>query len=308
VKRIQLLLADEENAYQQQLVEAARSAAGERGMDLLEPRFAQGSLMRQIGQCYETLRANPRPDGLLLLLVAANQMGSAIEALAKEAVDCVFLNRIPEELESLRQSFPGTLLASVAPNQTEIGRIQGRQCLQLLPEGGSVALVLGARATPSTKSREAGFREVVGDAVEIHEIEGNWQEDRAQQALSDWLRFNLGRGRTVDLIVCQNDSMARGARRALQLYESRSSKPSPGGGGLAATPILGCDGLPDEGAEMVRAGELAATVVMPPTSPRAVEILDAYWQRGSVVDEETLLPASLPPVEKLEPLARRGEV
>jgi hypothetical protein len=47
---------------------------------------------------------------------------------------------------------------------------------------------------------------------------------------------------------------------------------------------------------------------MPPTSPRAVEILDAYWQRGSVVDEETLLPASLPPVEKLEPLARRGEV
>jgi ABC-type sugar transport system substrate-binding protein len=299
MKRIQMLLADEENAYQRLLVEKARSAVGEHRMDLLEPLFAQESVMKQIGQCYHSLRADPGPDGVLLLLVAADDMESSVEALLKGGVDCVLLNRIPAYLESLSQRFPETLLASVAPEQTETGRIQGRQCLRLLPEGGSVVLILGARATPSTVSRQEGFREVVGDRVEIHVIEGRWQAERAEKALNDWLRFGAGRTQQVDLIVSQNDLMARGARSALHSHESKG-----GAAGLAAVPILGCDGLPDEGMEMVRTGELAATVVLPPTSPRAIEILAAHWSRSEVVKEQTLLPSSLPPVDQLEPRQR----
>lgn len=301
MKRLQLLLADERNVYQQLLVEAARSAARERGLECLEPLFAAGSTMRQMGQCFDVLRANPRPDGVLLLLVAIEEMESAVTALAKGGLDCVVLNRIPAYLDRLSQQFPERLLAAVAPDQTEIGRIQGRQSLRLLPEGGTVLLILGARNTPSAVSREEGLREVVGNRLEICAIEGKWQAERAEEALGDWLRFGAKRAREVDLIVSQNDSMAVGARRALQRHESEA-----GVSGLAAIPIVGCDGLAGEGMDMVVKGELAATVVMPASSPRAVEILDAFWQRGDVLHPEPLVPTSLPAVERLEPLHRRA--
>jgi ABC-type sugar transport system substrate-binding protein len=300
MKKVQLLLADAENAYQQLLVDEARGAATAHGIDLLEPRFAEGSVMKQLGQCFDITRADPRPDGVLLLLVAADDAENAVTALAKGGVDCVVLNRIPAFLRGLKRQYPERLLASVAPDQTEIGRIQGRQSLQLLPEGGSVLLILGAHGSPSAVSRESGFREVVGDRLDVRTIDGQWQAKRAEEALVDWLRFGLGRNREVDLIVSQNDSMAQGARRALHHHQAKG-----GTTGVADTPILGCDGLPREGVEMVRKGELTATVVMPPTSARAIEVLDAFWRRGEVLDRETLLPVSLPPVEQLEPLRRR---
>jgi ABC-type sugar transport system substrate-binding protein len=301
VKRIQLLLADAGNAYQQLLVATARSAAEVQGLDLLEPLYADGSMMRQMGQCYDVLKAQPRADGLLLLPVSVDAMQSVVSAIAKGGVDCVILNRVPAFLERLNQQFPGRLLASVAPDQTEIGRIQGRQSLRLLPDGGVALLVIGAHNNPSTVSREEGFREVVGSRLDVRVVEGKWQADRAEEALRDWLRFGSERAREVDLVVCQNDSMASGARRALQRHESEA-----GVGGLAAVPILGCDGVPDEGQEMVRSGELTATVVMPASSPRAIEMLHAFWQRGEVRGQEILKPTSFPPVERLAPTRRRG--
>jgi ABC-type sugar transport system substrate-binding protein len=301
MKRIQLLLADAGNPYQQLLVETARSAAREHGLNLLEPLFAEGSMMKQMGQCYDVLRADPRPDGVLLLPVAVDDMENAVSAVAKGGLDCVILNRLPKYLERLRQQFPARALASVAPDQTEIGRIQGRQCLRLLPEGGTALLILGAHNTPSAVSRETGFREVVGNRLDVRVIEGKWQAERAEEAVRDWLRFGSGRARELDLIVSQNDSMAAGVRRALQRHESEA-----GAKGLAALPIVGCDGVPDEGQKMVRSGELTATVVMPASSPRAVEMLGAFWQRGTVPDHETLAPTSFPPVEQLAPLRRRS--
>lgn len=294
MKRIQLLLADDVNAYQRLLLEQARSAAEARGMQLLEPRSANGSIMQQIGHCYESLRTEPRPDGLLLLLVAPDEMESSVSAVAAAGVACVLLNRIPGYLPRLRALHPNTLLASVTPDQTEIGRIQGRQARRMLPQGGSLLLVRGAAGTPSTSEREAGLREVVGDAFEIQTIDGLWQEARAQRALEAWLRFGGARSRSLALVVSQNDSMARGARQALRDHAAKVGAPE-----LANVPMLGCDGLPGEGVEMVRSAELAATVVMPPTSARAVEILDAYWRRGTAAAAETLLPDSLPPVQEL---------
>jgi ABC-type sugar transport system substrate-binding protein len=301
MRRIQPLLADGNNAYQRLLVAQAREAAAEHGMELLEPRFAGGSMMRQMGHCYDVLRGDPRPDGVLLLLVAVDEMESGVSALAKGGVDCVVLNRIPPYLERLEKQYPERLLASVSPDQTEIGRIQGRQCLRLLPTGGTVLLVLGAHNMSSAVSREQGLREVIGNRLAIQVVEGKWQAERAEEALRDWLRFGAKRAQQLDLVVSQNDAMALGARRALERHESEA-----GAGGLGALPILGCDGLAEEGMEMVRRKELTATVVVPATSPRAVEILDAFWRRGEVRDQETLAPSSFPPVEQLEAVRRRS--
>lgn len=160
-------------------------------------------------------------------------------------------------------------------------------------------MIRGARSSPSTSNRESGFREVVGDSVSIDVISGGWQAARAEKALHDWFFFRAGRASTLDLVVCHNDAMAQGARRAL-----RRRSADEGVAELAAVPILGCDGRPEEGVEMVRQGELTATVVMPSTSSRAVEILSAYWSERQMAGGETLLPSSLPPVDDLQPRTR----
>ena len=60
-------------------------------------------------------------------------------------------------------------------------------------------------------------------------------------------------------------------------------------------PLVGCDGLEEEGQAVVARGELAATVVMPATTPPALEILERYWSAGdrpgTVVLEATAYPA-----------------
>lgn len=295
MKSVALLLADEHNAYQRLLVREAEAAAARSNIELLPPRFAGGLPERQIEHLFECLHSDPRPNGIITLLVSVRGIQRSIEKVAKARLDWVFLNRVPDFLDQLRMVYPNTLFASVASDQVEIGRIQGRQCLQLLPAGGFVVHVLGARTTPSAIQRQRGFREVVAERVEVHELEGYWVEERAAEALDGWLRLGGDRHRAPDLVVCQNDPMARGARTVLQRMAT-----SLGRSELAATPIIGCDGLPDEGQLMVKAKELLATVVMPPTTPRAIRILSAYWERGARVKSETLSSSSFPPLEQLK--------
>ena len=70
---------------------------------------------------------------------------------------------------------------------------------------------------------------------------------------------------------------------------------------IAKTPIIGCDGLPDEGQDMVRTKKIHATVVMPPSSPQALEILSKYWHEGVRTLSAILPPTSFPPVDALNP-------
>jgi hypothetical protein len=69
--------------------------------------------------------------------------------------------------------------------------------------------------------------------------------------------------------------MASGARSALLRQAASSGRLE-----LTRTPLIGCDGLEEEGQLMVARGELAATVVLPPTTPPALEMLRRYWDAG----------------------------
>jgi ABC-type sugar transport system substrate-binding protein len=94
------------------------------------------------------------------------------------------------------------------------------------------------------------------------------------------------------VVVSQNDAMAVGVRRAI-----RAHRPDWG-----EVPLAGCDGLPDGGQRLVRAGELAATIVTPTTAGPAVALV-ARALAGQPVAAEVRLAAQSFPVE--EELARR---
>jgi hypothetical protein len=64
--------------------------------------------------------------------------------------------------------------------------------------------------------------------------------------------------------------------------------------------MIGCDGLEDEGQAMVARGDLTATVVLPPTTPAALETLEAWWEKGERPETIFVDVASFPPMETLK--------
>ena len=97
------------------------------------------------------------------------------------------------------------------------------------------------------------------------------------------------------MISAQDDSMALGARRAIE----EAADPSVRAKWMAA-PFTGCDGLPKTGQEDVRKGILAATVVVPPNMTLAIEMLiDALKNGKKPVELALTVPSSFPPLEKL---------
>jgi hypothetical protein len=69
--------------------------------------------------------------------------------------------------------------------------------------------------------------------------------------------------------------MAMGALAALREVGAEA-----GGAAYGSARVLGIDGVPDVGRRMVDAGELAATVILPIATERAIELVQTFWSDG----------------------------
>jgi ABC-type sugar transport system substrate-binding protein len=292
--RVALLLDDPENRYQQLLVREARSAATKTGTTLLDPEFARGSSWTQVESVNRLLRET-RPHGVLVMLAGEHWTRGPFERLVKAAVPVVLLNRIPGWVDELRRAHPAALVGAVTPRQEGVGEIQGRQALRLAPPGSFVLLITGDAKSPAATARRGRFVETVGGRLTVHELDGRWSAAGAEKALTEWFRMGADRDRAVALVVCQNDAMAAGARAAL------ARQAGAGSPALARTPLARCDGMAEEGQAMVARGELAATVVMPPTTPAALDILARFWSTGEPAGTVLLEAAPHPALEALGP-------
>jgi ABC-type sugar transport system substrate-binding protein len=292
-RRVALLFDDPDNQYQQVLLRETRAAATRRGIELLEPEFARGSSWTQVESLNRILRGT-RPDGALLMIAGAQWTRAPFERLVKAGVPVVLLNRVPAWLEDLRLDHPTSLVAAVAPRQEGVGDIQALQALRLAAPGSFVLLVTGEATSPASLARRDGFLRGVGQRLVVHQIDGRWSAAGAEKALAEWFRIGAHRDRAVHLVVCHNDAMAAGVRSALAAQAAATGQPA-----LARTPVTGCDGTDQEGKAMVARGELAATVVMPSTTPAALEVLGRYWDTGAPTGTVLLDAASHPPVDAL---------
>jgi ABC-type sugar transport system substrate-binding protein len=153
--------------------------------------------------------------------------------------------------------------------------------------------VQGSKANLSAAERFQGFREVVDPRREIvGVIDGNWTAEDARGAVERWLHVMLRSVPRLDVIVCQNDAMAIGARAALRAAAEAEAAPA----GLAAIPVIGCDGLPEVGRKLVDAGELAATVWIHDVGRQAVRTVDDRQRGVPVPAEQVLTPFPYPPL------------
>jgi ABC-type sugar transport system substrate-binding protein len=294
VAKVVVGLLNDEQDFQKMQAADARSAAARAGLEV-EVVFAESNAVLQIQQLFRFVHAaeGERPAAIVVETVT----GEGLERVARNAVRAgigwLLLNGSVRYVEALRAERPDLPVANVAVDNVEVGRIQARQARALAAGVGPVLCVTGPADTAAASERLTGLREALGAGHDVKVLNGDWTESSGEKAVAAWLRLKTSEGLKPCVVVSQNDAMAVGARRAI-----RQQRPE-----WADVPYTGCDGLPDGGQRLVRAGELAATVVTPTSAGQAVTLVGHRLAGQPVPAEVRLAPRSFPAEDEL---ARRG--
>ena len=294
--KVVLALITQDNDYQREQAAVAEATAQRLGMQL-RILYANSDAIAQTQQILQAIHAAPgdRPDAVIVEPVGTG-MPQVASAAAHVGVGWIVVNREADYLVPIR-STTQVPIGSIASDNLEIGRIQGRQVAALLPGGGSVLYVEGPSAE-TAKQRRTGLEESMPANIQLNAVRGKWTQESGFQAVNSRLQLQGTRPPNVGLICCQNDAMAMGARRAIE------GLPPAQRDLWLQIPLTGVDGVPTTGQVWVRNGQLAATVITPALTGVALELLAKGFSTGSQIPERTLIkPTSFPPVEELRPKA-----
>ena len=257
--------------------------------------------LRQIDECLAAPE-NTRPAALLVQPVQELALASSGHAAARLNIGWVLLNRWSDYLTDLRREFPTLPIFSVSPDQHGVGRIQGQQFKSLMPYGGEVLYICGPRGASSVTRRLEGVQEALqGSPLRLSAVNSDWTTEGGERALKDWLKAFLKRDLPSFMVGAQNDAMAVGARRAFAV--AMQGRPGPRHG----VRFTGCDGSPSFGRRLVNEGVLAATVVIPPTTGRAVSELASMLGGGArPLPDIALAVSSVPDLPDLHADAQKA--
>ena len=145
--------------------------------------------------------------------------------------------------------------------------------------------VQGPAKAAATALRLDGLKAALGTGFELRSVNGDWTEAGGEKAVTSWLRLKTAEAFKPDVVVCQNDSMATGARKALRDHR----------GEWSGLPLLGCDGLPEGGQKQVAQGSLAGTVVTPSNTGPALELVARWLQTKQAASARAAARAALAP-------------
>jgi ABC-type sugar transport system substrate-binding protein len=295
--RVVVALLDAAQEFQQLQAQDARDAAKRLALDV-DVSFAEGHAVVQIQQLFKHIHAPEAERPVAIVLEPAT--GEGLERVARNAVKAgigwILVNADVAYLDELRAAYPALPIAIVGTDQVEAGRIQGRQARALCPAGGRVLCVQGPSDASASARRLEGLKQTLGTGFELRGVVGDWTAAGGEKAVAAWLRLKTAEAFRPDVVVCQNDSMAKGARKALG-----DNRPDWG-----SLPLLGCDGLPEGGQRQVAEGVLAGTVVTPPNTGPALELLARWLQAKQTLPRELLLPPrSHPPEDRIRPRVGR---
>lgn len=292
-QRVLVSCLDENQEYQRMQAEEARRAGARVGLEV-DVLYCQGDPVVQMTQIGEAVQADAsRPAAVVLHPVAVAGLEALARSTVRAGVGWVSLDPA-FYLEAIQKEFPDKLVALVASDSREVGRLQARLVRALLPGGGSIVSVEGPSLSPAVMNRRDGLKEgLLGSRVTIAKsLTGDWTEASAERAMSFWLRVGARAARPA-LVAAQNDLMAAGARKAVLTLK-------PEWKDLLFT---GCDGLPEGGVRLVREKVLAGTVVQALTAGTAVELAARSLRGEKVPATSYLAPRIHPSIEELE---RRG--
>ena len=284
-------LTTRENDYQaEQAVVAAEIAA--RLSIKIQIIYADNDVVNQTQQLIKLIQdPTQRPSAILV-----EPVGTGMPQVAKAAVGAGIgwgiINSDPEYIAELRQGDAAPVF-SVSTDQSEVGRIQGKQ-LGLLVGEGNVLYIEGPFNSTATQLRTKGMLSTKPAAVELKILKGDWTERSANHAVKSWLSLGSSRQLEIRAVICQNDAMAIGARKAFVDLTDKDRER------WLSIPFTGCDGVTKTGQDWVRRGLLKATIITAPAAGIALEILARAFTSGAMPADRTLIPpCSFPAIEEL---------
>jgi ABC-type sugar transport system substrate-binding protein len=274
-----------DNDYQVEQAKSAEEVARRLGVEI-EIIFADGDAIKQSQQLLKIIQADSaeRPDAIVMEPAGGTALPVVARAAASAKIGWAVLNRETDYVPELRREF-ATPIFTVSADHVAIGRIQGQQFAALLPKGGSVLYIQGPSSSSVSHQRAAGMYETKPGNITAKILKSaNWTEAGGYQAASAWLRLSTSHKEPIELVACQNDAIAIGAKKAFREHTTeaeRATKVEPR--------FTGVDGLPGTGQEWVRRGLLAATVIVPAVTVPALELLVAAMRMGSPTPESSLI-------------------
>jgi len=285
-------LTTRENDYQAEQAAAVTEMATRLGIKM-QLIYADNDAVNQTQQLIKIIQdPSQRPTAILV-----EPVGTGMPQVAKAAVAAGIgwgiINSDPDYIAELRRG-GAVPVFSVSTDQSEVGRIQGKQMGILVPVG-NVLYVEGPFNSTATQLRTKGMISTKPAGVELKVLKGDWTERSAHNAAKSWLSLGSSRELKIRGVICQNDSMAMGARKAfVDLTEKDREQ-------WLSIPFTGCDGVTRTGQEWVRRGLLKATIITAPAAGTALEILAKAVNSGSMPVDHTLIPPrSFPAIEELE--------
>jgi ABC-type sugar transport system substrate-binding protein len=282
---IGLFLRTNDNDYQQRLKEVGLREAKRQGFDVVV-ESAQNDPNRQVEQIRAAIKT-AQATKLVAILVSSvhdDVLPDVVRETAEAGLEWALLNE-GTFIDEIRGQYPNRAIFAVTPDQTEIGRIHGRQVRALVENTGKVLCVTGPLSTVSAQRRLDGLKEVLANDFGLVELNADWTSERARMAVERWTGDLKTDSELPGMFVAHNDEMALGVRQALR--DAASQKDLP----LGTACITGCDGSQTFGQRLVREGRIKATVIMPPASGAAIEWIARARTRNE-----------LPPVRVLQPV------
>lgn len=288
-------LTTRDNDYQMEQAAAAEEAAQRFGADL-KILDAENDAILQSQQLLKIIQSNTEahPDGIIFEPVGGTAMPQVARAAAAAGIAWVVLNREVEYIAELRSTYKVPIF-SISSDHEQIGRIQGSQISAMLPRSGSVLLIQGPAESLAARQRTSGMLESKPTDVQVKLMKANWTEVSACKAVTSWLKLSTSQQAQIDVIAAHDDSMAIGARKAFQDLADMNLRSR-----WLKVPFLGIDGVRKTGQSWVQQGLLAATIIVPTNTEKAIEMLTHALNAGTLPPAKTLTTAkSFPAIEDL---------
>jgi ribose transport system substrate-binding protein len=291
-QNVVVALTTRDNDYQAEQSASATAVASRLGVKI-DVIYADNNAVNQCQQLVKIIQDKAqRPDAILV-----EPVGTPMYQVAKAAVAAGIgwgiLNREADYIPELRRAAPVPVFA-VSPDQQEVGRIQGKQLAAFATEG-NILYIEGPSTSSAANLRTKGMLSTKPSKVEVKVLKADWSERGARQAVKSWLSLSTSNQLHIRAVVCQNDAMAMGARKAFASLSEAAREQS------LNIPFTGCDGVTKTGQEWVRSGQLRATVVIPPMAGLALEMLAKAVNTGSMPAERTLCaPRSFPAIAEIK--------
>ena len=291
-QNVVIALTTRDNDYQAEQSASATEVASRLGVKI-DVIYADNNAVNQCQQLVKIIQDRAqRPDAILV-----EPVGTPMYQVAKAAVAAGIgwgiLNREADYIPELRRAAPLPVFA-VSPDQQEVGRIQGKQLAAFATEG-NILYIEGPSTSSAANLRTKGMLSTKPSKVELKVLKADWSERGAHQAVKSWLSLSTSNQLHIRAVVCQNDAMAMGARKAFASLSEAAREQS------LNIPFTGCDGVTKTGQEWVRSGQLRATVVIPPMAGLALEMLAKAVNTGSMPAERTLCaPRSFPAIAEIK--------